>query len=672
MIQRKKTFIALALIFILGFIFHNKYINDFPSHIHAWAESDRYALSLGFINNDLNFFQPETFVMNSPFPGDWKVAGKESITAVNFPIHDFITAIIMKVTGVKSPIIFRLYTLIYSFIGLFFLFKLSFLLTKDYCKSIFILIFAATSPVFVYYQGGFLPSIPSLANAIIGVFFYTKYLHKKVNRYFVLSLLFLMIATLSRTTFAVSLFTILGVEFIRILRKDVKLKHQVKPIILCTALILSYYFYNIFLRNKFGSLFLYHLLPVKNIQYLIEILTTTLSNWGDQYFSKFHYFIYSFLLILAAIIQIRKKNKSAKLIVEMRFLVSIIFLGYICFAFLMFRQFQNHDYYFLDTFYLPLVILLILVIKTIPNSDSKIKNAIYIISIIGVSAPMVLNAYNTQISRREYKNPKVIAYENSAKLLDSLSVGKNAKILIIDFYSPNIPFALMGRKGFTTMSYKKKDIENALNWDYDFVVMDNQIFLSNVYSEFPEIITKLNKVGTNGKISVYTLCEEGTDNTIFEFFGLKNNETNFETLMNYDTTNGNQWSNIQKTSEYYLSGNNSGFLSSNEEYGLTYKSKKIFNQCCKNKTLLFSSYFLKKQKELNNCEIVISINEEGENSYYKSFNLKELLNETNKWEKIDLIIQLPEIQSNDYEFSVYIWNRGKSNLFIDDFKLNLF
>ncbi len=59
----KNTFI-LCFIIILGFIYHHKYINEFPSHIHAWAQSDRYALALGFIDNGLNFFKPQTMVYN--------------------------------------------------------------------------------------------------------------------------------------------------------------------------------------------------------------------------------------------------------------------------------------------------------------------------------------------------------------------------------------------------------------------------------------------------------------------------------------------------------------------------------------------------------------------------------------------------------------------------------
>jgi len=121
--------------------------------------------------------------MNKLYSEGGKVPLNSRITAVDFPIHNFIPAVFMKIAGIKSVWIFRSYILLYSFIGLYFLFKLSLLYTGNVLKSVFVVLFAGTSPVFVYYQGGFLPTIPSLSNAIIGIYFYTKYYSKKHARF---------------------------------------------------------------------------------------------------------------------------------------------------------------------------------------------------------------------------------------------------------------------------------------------------------------------------------------------------------------------------------------------------------------------------------------------------------------------------------------------------------
>jgi len=62
--MKKKIEIIGILILIIGFgfLFQFEYLNEFPSYIHAWAQSDRYALSLGFIENGFDFFKPQTYI----------------------------------------------------------------------------------------------------------------------------------------------------------------------------------------------------------------------------------------------------------------------------------------------------------------------------------------------------------------------------------------------------------------------------------------------------------------------------------------------------------------------------------------------------------------------------------------------------------------------------------
>ena len=66
--MKQKDFIGIIIvILIVGFYFQHSYFNEFPSFTHAWAQSDRFALALGFENNGFNFFKPETFVFNHQF-----------------------------------------------------------------------------------------------------------------------------------------------------------------------------------------------------------------------------------------------------------------------------------------------------------------------------------------------------------------------------------------------------------------------------------------------------------------------------------------------------------------------------------------------------------------------------------------------------------------------------
>src|SRR5437868_5106376 len=105
----KIFFLSVILISLSVFFFRNS-ISLFPSFIHAWTQSDRYALALGFLNNRFDFFHPQTFNLISI----------DGITRVDFPIHEYIVALVMKVSGIHEPVVFRIYTLLYALTGLIF------------------------------------------------------------------------------------------------------------------------------------------------------------------------------------------------------------------------------------------------------------------------------------------------------------------------------------------------------------------------------------------------------------------------------------------------------------------------------------------------------------------------------------------------------------------------
>ena len=499
--------VALLLIAVLGFVFHYKYLQEFPSFIHAWAQADRYAIALGFLDNNFQLFKPQTFIMNHPFPNNWEVPSKHSITAVDFPIHEYLVSLIMKISDLKDVWIFRSYILFYSFTGLFFLYKISRFLTKDNYKSFLTLILASTSPVFVYYQGSLLPTIPSLTNVIIGIYFYFIHLKDENNKHFHLSIAFLTLATLSRTTFAIPLIAVFFLEFLRIFEKSHLIKLKLVSIISSVTIIVLYYSYNKILTEKYGSIFLNHLMLPANFQEAQEILQEVYNNWLNQYFSKIHYFIF-IISFLISFFFLFKREPADKFQKQAGLLIFFIFSGYMLFAILMLGQFAHHDYYFLDTFFFPVILFFILSLSLIPKVNFKFYRELCIIGLVFIGIALATNAFNFQQSRRvvfpgDLQYAKIKNFTNSEAFLDSLYIDKKAKILVIDQYSPNIPFIFMNRKGYTTIILERNHIENLLSWDYNYVVMQNELFVSEIYPLYPDILLRIEKIADNGKISVY-------------------------------------------------------------------------------------------------------------------------------------------------------------------------
>lgn len=666
----------LVLIIGFGFIFQYKYLNEFPSHIHAWAQSDRYALSLGFLDNGLNFFNPQTLVYNHQFPEKWTIPSSKTITAVDFPIHDYIPALLMKMLGNTSVWVFRMYILFYSFLGLFFLFKFTFAITKDYIKSVFVVVFTATSPVYVYYQAGFLPTIPSLSNAIIGVYFYHRYLTENKNKDFWLSLLILTLAALSRTTFAIPIVAMLAVEFIRLLKKKTKLNlgSRLIPVGISVFSLASYLLYNGYLREKYGSLFLNHILPPDNFGEVKEIITYVYENWFFHYFTRVHYVIFSVFIVLSFyFISIRKSaNQKANSCLGL-FILTYLF-GCFIFAYLMLRQFSAHDYYFLDTFFLPIIMSLIVILSVIPRADKIGFKIVTVTTFFVITYLLILQPIKSQEKRRETgfwdrTEATINNFKNSSQFLDSLGISRSSKILVLDAVAPNIPFILMQRKGFAVMKANQKNMEEALKWDYDYIVIQNEYFIPEIYNRYPGILSKLNKIANNGEISVCTLSKNNKQN-LLDFMGLSNRKIVFEKQVSFDTIPDILWQNFNSTDNFAFQSKASSHLTADVIYGVSYKTRNLPELETNARTLLFSSYFLKEKRI--NCEIVVSINSDGKILYYKAANLRDLIRHNGRWENVILLFDLPKIQSTDYEFALYLWNPGKSDLYYDDFGFSLY
>ncbi len=671
-----KVIVVIIIITAISLLYNYKYLNEFPSHIHAWAQSDRYALSFGFIDNNFDFFKPQNFIYNKQFPDTWETTYDYTITAVDFPIHDFIPAVLMKITGNNSPMIFRLYIFLYSIIGLFFLYKTAYFILKDTLKSSIVILFASTSPVFVYYQAGFLPTIPSLSNSIIAFYLYFVYLQNNKQNYFIGSVVLFTLATLARSTFAIPFITVLGVEFIRVFRKESNFLRLLINTSVSFLIILAYYLHNSYLRKIYGSDFLNYFLLPESIEQVKEILRFVHETWLYQYFTKPHYLLLSILVLIAFFkfkySTFKKDNLRIYLFISLFF----YFLGSLLFAVLMLRQFTDHDYYFLDIFYLPILFLLIFVLGFIPSSEKQKNKRIVLLATICIGIILIIQPLKSQEKRRETGSwdKTQITLENfnsSSRFLDSLKISRNAKILVINAIAPNIPFILMNRKGYAVMNVNRTTIEKSLKWNFDYIVFQNVDFISCIYSNYPEIILKIKKIADNGKITICKLSDSSKNQTITSFYQLQSQKPVFSNSITFEEKIiDSSWQNYCQISGNAYSGIYSGIMDSKTEFGLTYKTK-LPEYFKKHKRLLsLNSMFMSLDK--TDCEVVVSIKKQGKDIYYHSVSLNNFIRVSNKWTPVSLIFEIPEISDNEAEFAFYLWNNGKCKILYDNFVLSIY
>lgn len=504
--------IAMMAVLALVLALQLPYINEFPAYIHAWAQADWYSIAIGYIDNGMDFFHPETSIYNKQFPGHWAVANATTITSVDFPIHEYIVALWMKLFGTTAPWVFRLWTLIISLIGMFFLYKVSFELSHDWLKSLLVVSVAVTAPVYAYYFSGFLPAIPAIAVATAGLWAYLKYRNTNALKYFHWSVGLLTLAMLIRTTFAIAFIATLGFEFLRILRKESTLKGKIPTVAIAIILYLSYYLWNAHLRASYGSLFLNELMPAKSKEDWTYVFENIQERWLYHYFqiSQQH------LIATAAAIGLlwaigralykhfRGHEKSQKAL-SFWWFCGIYLFGCLLFGIAMLKQYTDHDYYFIDSFFLPLLLILTAGLAELPKIKNYWIGLLVLGLIVWIVQPMYMGAHRIQKERRIGEDTAQICaqhFNNSEQFLNEAGVAPDAKILVFFGYPQNSPFILMRRKGYCVMWHDYDIVHNAIEFDYDYIVIEKDAFRDN-FEGHNDILQHLKPIKQN---EFLTLC----------------------------------------------------------------------------------------------------------------------------------------------------------------------
>ncbi|MCX6352134.1 MAG: glycosyltransferase family 39 protein [Bacteroidetes bacterium] len=652
----KENLIVWLLLIGLALLFHWRYINEFPAHIHAWVQADRYALAIGFTENNFDFFHPQTFDYGNHSFADSLHHEPSRITAVDFPMHDVIPALIMKAAGTQPPWCFRLYILLYSLVGLYFLFKLAKVVGNNYFNAILVMVLAATSPVFVYYQSGFLPSIPSLANGIIGLYFYLKFLTHQNRKSFYFSILFLTLAALSRLPFAILLLSVMGVEILKTYKTKKIEVWKFISIAIGLLAILGYFLYNKFLSYKYGSAFLNHPLPVKDIADIPDFIFTSIKNWGLQYFSWGHYAIFFVLLILTFVVWNKKKTPLS----EASILLLFIFSGSLVYAFLMLQQFPNHDYYFLDTGFLPIIFWVALMLPKTPEIKRLLWRKLSCIAIVSLCVFMVVNAVKSQARRRstgtwDKTNTMIKNYEGSEKFLDSLHISKQTKFLVTGVQATNIPFLLMHRKGFALLEYSLPDvITEATNWKYDFAFFHNDSLRDDVDKKFFPVTSQLTHWFFSGD---YILAAKSTKK-LSEITRRSDSKPIYSNAINFINDSANGW----ESEIIFDSKGKIGIIPPTQEYGVGVKITDPKILCGSGRKFIVNTTLFAENENAKDFLLVTACNQNGKNVFFKGYEISKALQVSKQPQNITAIYHLPQLTTNNPELVFFFWNRRKNTV----------
>ncbi|GGF75277.1 hypothetical protein [Wenyingzhuangia marina] len=512
----------IGLIFFFGLIifFQLKNINNKVTERHAWANADHYAIAIGFTNNNFDFFHPETFCLNPQFKAtkgekftyknnedfwDSNLKEPKGITAIDFPIHQYIVSLLMTSLKSTNPWIYRLYILSISLIGLYFLFKTSLLINKSYFISSLLILFVYLSPTYNFYSFQFLPSAASLSFIFITFYHYIKYLkfNKQLNWFYCLA--FILIAGLARLPFIIYALALFASYLLKSIT-DKKIEwNKLLSLGFIILIVAGYFLYNkLYLSRLYGSNFLNYPLFPKNINDVYSSLWETIYYESWRYFTPIHYLII-IILFTKFFKPIKNKIVHSNLIV-----LYILCGGVILYSLLMLKQFPAHDYYLLDT-YFPLLIIIITLSSNYFNFDfSKKKTAVFVTITISIIFLQIITDYGYRTREDSPLTKTIHNFTGADKILDSLQIHTDQKILLLDSYSPNGAFIGMKRKGFCVMVTSHEVIKRALTWDFDYLITQKFSYKDDILKSYPNFENETTLFYQNNNFSIYQLKNHDT------------------------------------------------------------------------------------------------------------------------------------------------------------------
>ena len=497
-----------------------------------------------------------------------------------------------------------------------------------------------------------------------------------------------MLAAISRSIYIIPLLTIIGCESLFTMINSYRKRGFVisknssfiwlVSFIFLLPILLQYLYNNSYMRYEYGSVFLYYLVPANSLEELFLIIQKSISRWIFDYLTPFHYLFILFLLSLLATLFNKRRVKVDEIASRLILIAFVSFIGFVMFFFAMATKFPFHDYYFLDTFFIPILIglyVIMYLIQPILNSNKNIALSSMILAAVFIPSLVFAKAnFEERRKNRSWDNiPETVRnFQDVDKILEEIKIPKTAKILVVGPYAPNLPLLMMDRKGYAAMHKSKEEMMSALEWDADYIILQNELYINNFYPHFPEFIYYLEKIYDNGRISISRKRFKPKKVSLEEFFNINKGELKGSVILDFDSPYSKNWQDIERQSDSTLSNSSFGLISKEREFSLNYKSSEIkFLNTSESKLEIDANILFIEKLRLS--KMVVSIRKDEKNLFYKSMSLSSILDSANKnsWQKIKADISLPRIEENNCEFYFYFWN-VKEEFYVDNIELSFY
>lgn len=423
----------IALFFLMGL---HKVVLLRPQSIHQWAQCDRASVAWNYYTGDYDFFRPR---VNN-------IANGSGITGLEFPIIQYFVALLYGVLGFHEWI-YRSFTLMVSFFGLFSAWRVAQYFTGSRWASSLIVLFLACSPLVAYYSVSFIPDIYSMSLVMIALYMLVKEQSTGSRSYSLLHWFFLSLACLIKPTFLIYLPVMLVMRISNGEPNQWKrsVAHFMKGSAFIVFVTACWYSYAKWLSStEHSGIFLLQARPLQDWDQWMMVFDSIQTNWLRRVFHPVVWGALFGLFICSLLLNRRKWTMMALMVFS-------VLPGFAMWVWLMGRQLPDHDYYALLIMPVLFFILVEVAQGLIQIKSRKVGTSI----VIGCLSVLAIQFYEAKTHIRtshkkdnwKYGYPFYDDYFKGMDVLDRAGIPRKEPIFSAFDPTPNVSLYLLGRKG---------------------------------------------------------------------------------------------------------------------------------------------------------------------------------------------------------------------------------
>lgn len=412
-----------------------------PFGTHTWRQSDSASQFRNFYQNGTALWKPQ--LMNQ--------TGREGIAVAEFPITYYVAAQFAKVFGYSEAWCRGIHWLLFVTASLcLYLMALRFI--DNPVIAVIPSLYFLNLPLYYFYGNNFLPNIPAISFAIIGWYYYFRFLYDGRSRALTWMLVFMTLGALIKASEAIHLLAaFLSLLFAHYVQKKKwpagsSWRVWLGPI-LAMACVLGWVAYAKAANQIYGNnMSLLGILPYWEMsevdrQYTWEVVIYTI--WAPVIASSFNW---KLLYLLGIGFLWPKVWRSAFLVPGL-----LLLLGSAAYGVLWYQAFMVHDYYLLTMLVCPFFFLM-MVLEPLNEFVKKWQwlSALTMIALLYLGVQTM--AYNGEIQkqRTQAKASEInSAFYTLEDRMRDLGVNRQDKIIAVPDPSPNISLYMANNPGWT-------------------------------------------------------------------------------------------------------------------------------------------------------------------------------------------------------------------------------